>query len=355
MNNDPTNDPDDQNLARWIRAAAPIGKPSAARREAAFKAVHDEWQAALQAGDQPDDRTADRPQTRLAPPSNRRGWSIAIAASLVLAISVLSPLMFTKPVVAQVADVRGSGGFIKSSGIQAWWGARRPLTQGEELREGESIETDTATFVRVSVSNDVSVRVAGNTQLQLSTPNQFDLTNGDLYIESALGLDQEEAPLTIRTALGDVAHLGTRYLVSQREDNLQVFVREGLVKLDTRAGERHLAAEGQGLQLRDINSTPTLSTIDAFDPAFAWLAEIPAPLNKGPLSLDVFFEWYEIETGKPLSLQGDGSFAAPEQVMLRGNVQGLSPDKALDVVALSSDLVVERQKNSTLVYPTSQR
>ena len=88
MNNDPTNDPDDQNLARWIRAAAPIGKPSAARREAAFKAVHDEWQAALQAGDQPDDRTADRPQTRLAPPSNRRGWSIAIAASLVLAISV---------------------------------------------------------------------------------------------------------------------------------------------------------------------------------------------------------------------------------------------------------------------------
>jgi hypothetical protein len=143
--------------------------------------------------------------------------------------------------------------------------------------------------------------------------------------------------------------------VSQREEDLHVLVREGLIKLDTRKGERHLAAEGQGLQVRDIDSTPTLSTIDAFDPAFAWLAEIPAPLNKGPLSLDVFFEWYEIETGKPLSLQGGGSFATPEQVMLRGNVQGLSPDKALDVVALSSDLVVERQKNSTLVYPTSQR
>ena len=349
------NDPDDQNLARWIRAAAPIGKPSAERREAAFKAVHDEWQAALKAGDRTGDGAADESKTYSAPPSQRRGWSLAIAASLVLAISVLSPLMFTQPIVAQVADVRGSGGYIKSSGIQAWWGARRPLTQGEVLKEGESIQTDAATFVRISVNNDVSVRVAGNTQLRLSKPNRFDLTNGDLYIESAPGSDTPETPLTIRTALGDVAHLGTRYLVSQREGNLQVFVREGLVKLDTQKGERHLAAEGQGLQVRAMSSTPALSAIDAFDPAFAWLAEIPAPLSQGPLSLDVFFEWYEIETGKPLSLQGSDSLAAPEQVMLRGNVQGLSPDKALDVVALSSDLRVERQKNSILVYPISQR
>jgi ferric-dicitrate binding protein FerR (iron transport regulator) len=341
-----SNDQDDPNLARWIRAASPYSKPSTQGRTEAFNAVQREWQAALREKSKP---------TKIATPPHRRWWPAALAAGIVLAISVLSPFMLERSVVAQVADVRGAGGSIRSSGIKALWDARRPLTEGEILREGEHIETGPATRVRIALAPDLSVRVADNTRLQLTSGDQFDLTSGALYVESTPRTDGSETPLTVSTVVGEVAHLGTRYLVSLSEAQLQVSVREGLVKFDAENGASHLASTGQRLAISRTDFAVNFDEVDAFDPAFQWLADIPAPLGNGSLLLTDFFNWYEKETGRPIVLKSSDPALEPTQVRLQGNVQGLSPDEALNVVALSSDIGIERQTNRILVYPSSNR
>jgi hypothetical protein len=263
--------------------------------------------------------------------------------------------MLERSVVAQVADVRGAGGSIRSSGIKALWDARRPLTEGEILREGEHIETGPATRVRIALAPDLSVRVADNTRLQLTSGDQFDLTSGALYVESTPRTDGSETPLTVSTVVGEVAHLGTRYLVSLSEAQLQVSVREGLVKFDAENGASHLASTGQRLAISRTDFAVNFDEVDAFDPAFQWLADIPAPLGNGSLLLTDFFNWYEKETGRPIVLKSSDPALEPTQVRLQGNVQGLSPDEALNVVALSSDIGIERQTNRILVYPSSNR
>lgn len=341
-----SNDQDDPNLARWIRAASPYPKPSAEGRTEAFNAVQREWQAALQEQSK---------ATEIATSLDRRWWPAALAAGIVLAISVLSPFVFERPVVAQVADVRGTGGSIRSSGIKALWNVHRPLTAGEILKEGEYIETGPAMRVRIALAPDLSVRVADNTRLQLTSGDQFNLTSGALYIESTPRADGSETPLTVSTVVGDVAHLGTRYLVSLSEAQLQVSVRDGLVKFDAENGTSHLASKGQRLGISRTDFTTNFDDIDAFDPAFRWLADIPAPLGNGSLLLTDFFNWYEQETGRPIVIESTNPALEPTQVRLQGNVQGLSPDEALNVVALSSDIDIERQTNRILVYPSSNR
>lgn len=345
---------EDKNLARWIRTATPIAKPSPERRAEAFEAVRTEWRAAVKSRS-PSSSTSNTspgsPALTITTQQRHRWWPAALAAGIVLAISVITPLSMNTPVIAQVAEVRGSDGLIRSSsGPRAWLGMTRPLATGEALRQGDIIETGADSPLRVSLAANLSLRISGETRLTLDSKDQFSLSRGALYIESS-GENQESTPLVIDTPYGSVTHVGTRYLVEFKNELLRVLVREGLVRLNSANREPYLANAGTALKLDSQASLPELTEIESFDPAFSWLAAIPNPLDMHKLTLGRFLTWYELETGKRVIANNQGELPTPD-ISISGDLIGLSPDEALDVIALSSELNVNRQPGQTMVYPS---
>lgn len=343
---------DDDKLAQWIRQASPIAKPSATRRAQAFDAVHQEWRAALEA--KTPDISSDS-SSGIAPTPRARWWPAALAAGIVLAISVLTPLAINGPVITQVAAVQGTGGLIHAaSGPKAWFGISRPLVDGETIREGEWLETAGDSPIRFSLGNDLSVRIAGNTRLTLASIEHFELEQGAVYIESTAMRADQSTPLAINTPFGSVTHVGTRYLVKLSDTQLQVMVREGLVRLDSKKGGSQWADAGTALMLSPSDLQPTVSTVAAYDAAFDWLADIPRPLDASPLTLSQFFEWYQVETGKKIVMDMAEHPEEMTNIIVTGDVTRLAPEAALDAVALSGELQITRQADRTVVYPVTR-
>ncbi|MBM4192679.1 MAG: hypothetical protein FJ196_06460 [Gammaproteobacteria bacterium] len=311
----------DEEMEKTLRALRDRPGVPKERREAAFERVRAEWQAGL----------ASRESGRNAAP--RRRWMLAAAASvLIVAFSGLSLWVYRdsppRVVVATVTAVHGDGSL-----------------RVDDLVHAEQRIKSGATTLSMTLASGLVVRVAPDSALTFIEADRFELERGRIFIDSNPARSKD--PLLVKTALGEVSHVGTRYFVEYDQKRLSVAVREGMIALQQADDFRSRATATAGEQLNLSSSRPERverTTVSAADTRWRWIEMVPSPLDIDGLSLGVFLEWYEQETGRRVTLRD----ASPETT-LSGNIAGLSPDDALDAIALAVELDVNRGSESVVI------
>jgi ferric-dicitrate binding protein FerR (iron transport regulator) len=336
-NERPTPD-DEAQLARVLRRAARVPEIPAERRAAAFERVHAEW------------RTATERSARRWTPL-RAGLAASVAATLV-AVTLLSGRL-AGPAGADVAVALAANGTELSVGRSGWldrW--RAPvgtLQSGAVLQTADVLTTGASSAALLRVGPVLTLRVAPESQLRFDSADRVTLLRGQLYVDSGARSGIATA-LTVATALGEVQHVGTRYLVRAGSGSLEVAVREGRVRLSGfEAATRAEAAAGQRLRLGAGGRSIERGALAADDSAYGWLAAIPTPIDIEGRTLGAFLDWYSAETGRAVVLgQGDAA-STLRDVRLSGRVAGLSPDQALDTVAAVADLTISRDESGVRI------
>lgn len=328
---------DDAALKALLGRARRHPPPSQAARERAFAAVQAEWRAGLRAPS----------VVATAPPPRRRLRAFALAAGLGV-LSVAGTLAWraqqaAAPAVAKAETVAGVATLDRP-----WWrGADTPLATAARLAPGDRVVTSGSAVVGLRLGTRLALRLAPGSRLRLDAGDAATLEAGTVYVDSDPRLGR--APLEIRTPHGVVSHLGTQYTVGLAGDGLEVAVREGEVLL-VRGAARERATGGELLRV-DSGGALVREQLRPDDERWAWLARAPSPVAIDGRPLAEFLSWYARETGVAPRFADPAAGARLAGVTLYGEVAGLAPDAALDVVAASTGLVVTRGADGVTLAP----
>lgn len=334
-------DPQDDDLGRLIRRAPRYPGPDPAAKQRAFEAVSEAWREGLAETRRP----------------LRRAWPAAAAAAVVLvAVAGLTWPRFSAPPAVAVASVQRIEGRVTAI-RSGWFGGSRELVVASDVSSDETLQTAADARVVLREANGLSLRLAPSTRVALLSPQDLRFESGELYVDAdpALGA----APLTVRTAFGNVQHVGTQYALRSTDDasrreasGVEVAVREGRVQLTRAAGEALAIEAGEALRLGrggDVARRP----LPRDDASWNWLQQTAAPIEIDGHTLAEFLRWYTRETGKPVTLSA--GVAAPQTIRLSGSILGLTPDEALAAVAASTDLAVRRFADHIELQPPAAR
>lgn len=313
------NDDDIQKALRPLRDAPRIPMD---RREAAFERIRSEWKAGL-AEQQP--ATAQKPGRR---------WMFAAAASVLLVL--FSGVLFwvsrdaegSRMQVATISTVYGDGSF----------------SNDEPIYDQQTINTGAATL-SLRLASGLVVRAAPNSELIFNDESHLQLNKGRIFVDSNPATSNNT--LLVKTALGDIQHLGTQYLVDYDQDRLNVAVREGVIALQKSEAHRSLATATAGEQLSVTVANPQAierTSVSATDERWSWIETVPSPIDIDGVSLGTFLAWYERETGHRVILQN-----ADLDIRLNGSVSGLTPDDALAAIAVAVELDVSHRDGEVLI------
>jgi hypothetical protein len=296
-----------------LRLAGERDQPSVEGIERARAAARLSWQRARARGD-----ARDRP---------RRGFAIAMAASLVAVIAVGAWWRREMPKPVDLARVSAIQGEV---GVE---GAHAPLATDGILHSGEILATQEGR-VALTFGDSLSLRVDRQSRLRFTAAGRVRLIEGVVYVDSG-GLNAR-ASLRIDTPAGVVRHVGTQFQVQVRDGRTRVQVREGRVviaaenrslgsALDLAAGD---LAEISGTRIRIEHGQPGHG--DGWD----WAA-LTAPafdIENRPLS--EFLAWLAREHGWQVRF-GEASLQTRIQgIRLHGSVEGLDAAGMLERVAL---------------------
>jgi ferric-dicitrate binding protein FerR (iron transport regulator) len=277
--------------------------------------VHAEWQSMLQ-------------QRR----RRRRVVTFGIAASVLFAVGVatlgvryLAPVSPTQ--VAQITLIDGH--LIVRPEAQTAGMA----TVAQNVSTGESIQTDDRSRAALRFGDGMSLRLDHGTIVRIASADELVLTAGALYVDSKA---ENPQPLTIRTDAGSVRHVGTQYQVRTHADEMEVSVREGRVMIANAAGT------SSGVAGEKIRVTPrgevVRSTVAAHDPTWQWAAHAAPLFDINERTFAAFAEWVARETGRKVIYASSAAQNAANAVRLRGSIDGLDPDTALNAVLSTTQL-----------------
>lgn len=297
---------DESRLTRLMRTM-PRGAPDPAARARAFDMAHAEW------------RRLQGQRARM----RRARW----AAAASVAVVALAGALWLQPFAPRIASLDRQYGSVTLD--------REPLATGARLRRGAAVETSGASGALLRYSPDLTLRLDAGTRVVLVDAGNLQLESGRVYVAVAPGA---AVPYVVHTAAGDVRHLGTHYAVRARGAALDVAVRDGVVQVDTDAGE---ARAGAGEALHVDAQGRIGRTAIAGDAPWAWVAKLPAPIVIEGKSLAEFLRWYATETGRNIVYADERTRTRAAAAILHGSVDGLPPAEALAIVVASVDLRAE--------------
>ena len=182
--------------------------------------------------------------------------------------------------------------------------------------------------------------------MAMIAPGRIVLKQGAIYVDSD-PVASASSPLVIETAFGTVEHLGTQYETRLPAGGLRVRVREGRVRVtdgqrsvEGRAGEQvTLLATG------DIRREPVART----GGEWAWVGEIAPPFDIENKPLADFLHWVARETGREITFASTASEEEAAHVVLRGSVEGLTPERALAAVLATTRLGYSESNGQVLI------
>lgn len=303
--------------------SAPRGAPDPDARARAYAAVHAEWQ---------------RSQA-LAAARPRRPVRWLAAASVVLAVA--AGLVWLAPSGAPIATLDRANGRVEiaAAGAEA----------GDTLRRRTILETGSASGALVSYSKDLTLRVDADSRVELVDAATLRLENGRVYVSVTPGAAID---YVVRTARGDVRHVGTRYAVSAHDDTLDVAVRDGAVEIGAGAATERAVA-GERIRIA-ADGRVARAQVATDDPFWAWTEALPLPIVIEGKSLDEFLRWYTAETGRSVSFADEGARMRAASAILHGSVEGLPAGKALAIVTASVDLEAVVPASGPVVIGTAR-
>jgi ferric-dicitrate binding protein FerR (iron transport regulator) len=311
-------------VERLISAAGARTAPDAARTERVRAAVAAVWTREVR---------------------RRRRWRTLLVGGSALATAAVALVVWMHPVPARdeaavPAPVRVAT-FIATTGSIAVRDAlgTHPTPQiGTAIPAGSRLTTDAGATAAIAWIDGGEVRVDAGTALAVDGARTLTLQQGAVYVDS------HGASVVVHTPAGDVRDVGTRFEVRVTSGSTRVCVREGSVRFE-RAGRTTPAAAGDELRVNDRGDV-TSGTIAPDAAAWAWTARAAPAFRVEGATLDAFLAWAAREGGWTI----DRRDPSPDRsVVLHGDISGLTPREAVDVIAPTCGLTAEIRDGRLIV------
>lgn len=302
-------DRDEHQLAEIIRHAGSRAQPPAAVRDAVREATAAEWRAVV----------ASRARR------SRLRWSVA-AAAVAAGLTVWITVPLVQPPAAVVASVTRVGGPVDSGG--GLFASPAPMQPGAAVMAATEIRSGPGGRVALQMGG-TSVRMDEQSTIRMIAPGRIALARGAIYVDADPAV-AGSSPLVIETEYGTVQHLGTQFETRLAGGGMRVRVREGQVRImggqvsvESAAGEQVTLLRTGDLQRESVPRTGG---------EWAWVGEIAPPYDIDNKPLAGFLHWIGRETGREIVFSSAESEAEAARVILRGSVEGLTPERALTAV-----------------------
>jgi ferric-dicitrate binding protein FerR (iron transport regulator) len=193
-----------------------------------------------------------------------------------------------------------------------------------------------------------SLRLDENSRLELVSASAVRLTAGNLYVDYDITSSNGGAAskLAVQTPAGDVAHIGTQFIVSVASDEVVLSVREGQVRV-TGDGFELLIAANEELDLR-ADGTRDVSAVDGYGERWKWAAHVAPQIEfDGRTTFDVI-AWAARETGRRVVYETPLAESSARSNVLRG-VDRRSPDGILTLLPYLTELAYELRDEAIVV------
>lgn len=270
---------------------------------------------------------------------NRRGrWQLTLATAAGLTVAVLLVgLWWSRPdtlpseSLATVELVTGRVLIVDGNN-------ERPITAADGIHAGDVIRTAGSSVgparIALRLDSGHSARLDSGTAVEIGADNLI-LRQGAVYIDSGESLLR---PIEVVTDWGVVREMGTQFEVRVDDlgDALRVRVREGEVGVQAGAAVQTVAP-GEELVI-DRYGSGTRNTIPLFGNGWDWVLAIAPPAQIDGATVSDFLTWFSRETCLVASLPDAALAARVHEIEIHGDVSGMSPYQALEVVLAGSGL-----------------
>lgn len=297
-------------IARLIREAGARPSVSSERTERVRDAVHASWKAGV-----------------AAEKWRRKRTFLGAAAAVLVSAGALAVVFATRPAPSGPAvfgrvEVMMGGVIVDGETPSA----------GAAVGADASVVTTLASRVSLRLASGASLRLDERTRVTLVAPDRLRLASGAVYVDSGVAGGRT----IVETPLGEASDVGTQFEVRVDGELLLVRVRDGAVvvrgereRLDAEAGEEVEIARGGAVARRDV--LPYAATWD-------WVSEVAPPFALRGAHLPDFLHWAATELGFDVRFDAEAVAQEAAAVRLDGDLDGLSPRQALDVVIPSTGL-----------------
>jgi ferric-dicitrate binding protein FerR (iron transport regulator) len=256
-------------------------------------------------------------------------WASGLAAAAAAILILIAPsLRRASPSVAS--------GFVESATLTRVVGTprteppvRQALEPGAAIPDDSELETGPEDRAALLLSDGTSLRLDRDTRIRLLRGPEIELEAGAVYALSAEPARLENT-FRIRTALGTVRDVGTRFQVRLAGDVLKVTVRSGIARLE-RGGVSQEAATGTQL-IADAGGAVAVRSAPGHGPEWDWTMAVAPEFEIEGRTLGEFLGWAADEQG--LRVEFEDPAAKPHAVatILHGSVRGMNPDEAVAAV-----------------------
>lgn len=253
----------------------------------------------------------------------RRRWRLPLAMAAAMLLAVAGAFLLTLPGDGVMLRVAESGG--------VRLGDHR-FRQGDELLLDGNSTLIAETATRLHGASGLELRLRPGTRLNWPAPGTLVLQTGTVYVDT----DGAER-LQVRTPLGVVSDIGTTFMVTVREGAMEVAMREGVTSIDTEHGIYTARAGDHRGDVVTVDRDKVSSSIEpASAQRWAWIHAVHPDYRQREVV--ALLRVIAADLGLGLAFASPAVEAAALQSRLEGDLTGLNPQQALDVVLATSGL-----------------
>lgn len=319
MNNQSQKSASEQFAEEVLSRAKPRVQPSQQIADDVRAAAHAEWQ-------------------KLISRRRRRRTGFAIAASLVLAMTLIGVALYETPAepvqVASISRMQGENNHWRNSDDAAL----TPLSTQQVVLSGQSVATGAKSGVALTIGSVASLRIDQRSTVRFIDEKRVELSRGRLYFDSA---GDASVHLVVVTPLGEVEHRGTQFLVELDNNRLGVSVRDGEVSVADELGNQERLGRGEQV-LVDGGGKFTRGVVSTYGGPWTWVEKLAMPPKPSSLRIEDYLTWFAGETGRTVSyVDEDAKDATRDRPKVPLDTARMSPETVLHSVLTTAGLKYE--------------
>ncbi len=214
------------------------------------------------------------------------------------------------------------------------------MRAGQSFRTGFTLRAPTGVRVVLAHKSGFQIRLDEDSTLAFVDVGVVRLDRGAMYVETPQTGQSRGAALAVVTPWGRVTHVGTRFEVRVSGEGLRIRVRDGAARFTPDHGRFATVSAGEQLNYRAgrIQVSHGLSPVGD---AWNWVDRTCPVFSIEKRTLLDALLWFSHEGGYRLELASPSARARAAEVVLHGDVSGLTPREAIEVVLSGTPLRYE--------------
>lgn len=218
---------------------------------------------------------------------------------------------------------------------------------GQRLYPGSTLTTGPAGFAAIEYGV-YDIRLNSRSKLSLHADGII-LVAGEIYVSDE-GSSAQGNKLKVITPYGDIEDIGTQFTVKMEGDRVTSTVRRGTVVVILPSKEYRAEAEsGIARQIVfDEQQHVQFSDRSPAGPEWEWIYHSSGGYVLEGKSVFEFLQWSAMESGIQVDYASEGAQIYARLTTLHGDIEGMSPNQAIEPVLASTHLRVEKVSTSGL-------